>query len=190
MDHILGVLTEWSGCDDAQILGVTKRGASGIRNINATLHAMASTTKPKLEGWGFAEGDPIIYLVNDYRKELWNGSLGRIESILSSNRRRALLCSFDGARQEIPEEDFHRIDLAYGITVHKAQGSQFKRVIVPLVKTRLLDRTLIYTALTRGMEQVVFIGDRDPPSTTPPVLACLGLSIKLALSLPASERQG
>jgi exodeoxyribonuclease V alpha subunit len=161
MDHILGVLTEWSGCDDAQILGVTKRGASGIRNINATLHAMASTTKPKLEGWEFTEGDPIIYLVNDYRKELWNGSLGRIESILSSNRRRALLCSFDGARQEIPEEDFHRIDLAYGITVHKAQGSQFKRVIVPLVKTRLLDRTLIYTALTRGMEQVVFIGDRD-----------------------------
>ena len=56
---------------------------------------------------------------------------------------------------------FHRIDLAYAITVHKAQGSQFKRVIVPLAKSRLLDRTLIYTALTRGMEQVVFIGDRN-----------------------------
>jgi len=60
-----------------------------------------------------------------------------------------------------PEEDLHRIDLAYAITVHKAQGSQFKRVIVPIVRSRLLDRTLIYTALTRGMEQVVFIGDRD-----------------------------
>jgi exodeoxyribonuclease V alpha subunit len=161
MDHIIGVLSEWRGCSDAQVLGVTKRGASGIRSVNSTLHAMASTTKPKLEGWGFAEGDPIIYLVNDYQKELWNGSLGKIERVLSSNGRRFVLCCLDGERQEIPEEDFHRIDLAYAITVHKAQGSQFKRVIVPIVKSRLLDRTLIYTALTRGMEQVVFIGDQD-----------------------------
>ena len=152
-------------------LGVTKRGASGTRNINATLHAMASAAKPKLEGWAFAEGDPIIYLMNDYQKELWNGSLGRIESILSSNGRRSLLCCLDGARREIPEGDFHRIDLAYAITVHKAQGSQFKRVIVPIVKTRLLDRTLIYTALTRGVEQVVFVGDRgafNAAVTAPP----------------------
>jgi hypothetical protein len=57
------------------------------------------------------------------------------------------------------EEDFHRLYLAYAITVHKTQGFQFKRVIVPIAKTRLLDRTLIYTALTRGMEQVVFVSD-------------------------------
>ena len=171
MDYILGVLTAWRGCEDTQVLGVTKRGASGTRNINATLHAMASAAKPKLEGWAFAEGDPIIYLMNDYQKELWNGSLGRIESILSSNGRRSLMCCLDGARREIPEADFHRIDLAYAITVHKAQGSQFKRVIVPIVKTRLLDRTLIYTALTRGVEQVVFVGDRgafNAAVTAPP----------------------
>ncbi|MCI0365689.1 MAG: ATP-dependent RecD-like DNA helicase [Phycisphaerales bacterium] len=161
LDHIVGVLAAWSGCDDVQVLGVTKRGTSGIRSINATLHAMASAKKPKLEGWGIAEGDPIIYLENDYQKELWNGSLGKIESIVSSNGRCLLLCFLEGARHEIPEQDFHRIDLAYAITVHKAQGSQFKRVIVPVVRSRLLDRTLIYTALTRGMEQVVFIGDRD-----------------------------
>jgi exodeoxyribonuclease V alpha subunit len=169
MDNILGVLATWSG--DAQVLGVTKRGTSGIRNINATLHAMASADKPRLEGWGLAEGDPIIYLENDYQKELWNGSLGKIESILRSNEGRSLLCSLDGARQEIPEEDFHRIDLAYAITVHKAQGSQFKKVIVPVVRSRLLDRTLIYTALTRGIEQVVFIGDRgafEAAITAPP----------------------
>jgi exodeoxyribonuclease V alpha subunit len=171
MDQILRVLTEWSGCDDAQVLCVTKRGASGTRNINAMLQAMASATKPKLEGWGFTEGDPIIYLVNDYQKELSNGSLGRIESLLNLNGRRSLLCSLDGARQEILEEEFHRIGLAYAITVHKAQGSQFKRVIVPVVRSRLLDRTLIYTALTRGVEQVVFIGDRgafDAAVTAPP----------------------
>jgi ATP-dependent exoDNAse (exonuclease V) alpha subunit len=46
---------------------------------------MTSAARPKLEGRAFAEGDPIIYLVNDYRKELWNGSLGRIERVLNSN---------------------------------------------------------------------------------------------------------
>src|SRR6516225_7799458 len=51
MDEILRVLTEWSSCDDAQVLCVTKRGTNGTRNINASLHAKASATKPKLEGW-------------------------------------------------------------------------------------------------------------------------------------------
>jgi exodeoxyribonuclease V alpha subunit len=132
---------------------------------------MASAEKPTLEGWGFTEGDPIIYLANDYQKELWNGSLGKIESILRSNGARPLLCSLDGARREIQEEDFYRLDLAYASTVHKAQGSQFKKVIVPVNRSRLLDRTLIYTALTRGIEQVVFIGDRgafDAAITAPP----------------------
>ncbi|MGA2077303.1 MAG: AAA family ATPase [Terriglobia bacterium] len=118
MDQILAVLAEWRGCEDTQILGVTKRGASGTRSINATLHAIASATKPKLEGWGFSEGDPIIYLVNDYEKGLWNGSLGRIDGVLNSNGRQTVLCSLDGVRHEITEEDFHRIDLAYAITVH------------------------------------------------------------------------
>jgi exodeoxyribonuclease V alpha subunit len=160
MDHVLRVRAAWSGSDDVQVLAITKRGTCGIRNINGILQASASG-KPKVEEWGFAEGDPIIYLENDYQKELWNGSLGTIESVVTSNGKRVLVCSLDGARHEIPEEDFHRLDLAYAITVHKAQGSQFKKVIVPVVRSRLLDRTLIYTALTRGVEQVVFVGDRD-----------------------------
>jgi len=161
LDHILKVRTEWRECDDVQVLGVTRGGTSGTRNINATLHMIASVGKLKLEGWEFAEGDPIIHLVNDYQKELWNGSLGSIERIGNLNGRRSLLCSLDGVRHEIPEEDLHRIDLAYAITVHKSQGSQFNRVIAPVFGSRLLDRTLIYTALTRGVEQVVFIGDRN-----------------------------
>jgi exodeoxyribonuclease V alpha subunit len=99
-------------------------------------------------------------MANAYQKELWNGSLGWIEKIVGSNGRQSLLCCLDGVRHEVPEEDFHRLELAYAITVHKAQGSQFNRVIVPVFESRLLDRTLIYTAMTRGVEQVVFIGDR------------------------------
>ena len=161
MDNLLRVLTEWSGCDDVQTLGVIKRGANGIRAINATMHAYASAARKKLEGWDLAEGDPIIYLVNDNRRGLWNGSLGRIDRVMSSAGVRAMACSLDGVEHELLEEDFQHVDLAYAITVHKAQGSQFKRVIVPVTRSRLLDRTLIYTALTRGIEQVVFIGDRN-----------------------------
>ena len=50
---------------------------------------------------------------------------------------------------------------SYSITVHKSQGSQFKRVIVPIRESRLLDQTLIYTAVTRGIDQVVLVGDED-----------------------------
>jgi exodeoxyribonuclease V alpha subunit len=161
MDNLVRVLTAWSGCDDVQILGVIKRGSNGIRAINATMHAHASDARKKLEGWDLAEGDPIIYLVNDYRRGLWNGSLGRIDRVMSSAGVRAMACCLDGAEHELLEEDFQHVDLAYAITVHKAQGSQFKRVIVPVTRSRLLDHTLIYTALTRGIEQVVFIGDRN-----------------------------
>jgi exodeoxyribonuclease V alpha subunit len=161
MDSLLRVLTEWSGCDDVQILGIMKRGANGVRAINATMHVYSSATKRKLDGWELAEGEPIIYLVNDYQRGLWNGSLGRIDRVTSSAGKRSLVCSLDGVEHELLEEDFQHVDLAYAITIHKAQGSQFKRVIVPVTRSRLLDRTLIYTALTRGIEQVVFIGDRD-----------------------------
>ena len=57
-------------------------------------------------------------------------------------------------------EDKENLDLAYAISIHKAQGSQFRRVIVPVFPSRLLDRTLIYTAITRATEQVVILGDR------------------------------
>jgi exodeoxyribonuclease V alpha subunit len=56
MDNLLRVLTAWRGCDDVQILGVVKQGASGIHAINATMHACASATRKKLEGWDLAEG--------------------------------------------------------------------------------------------------------------------------------------
>jgi exodeoxyribonuclease V alpha subunit len=160
IDRVLGVRAEWSGCRDVQILSVTKRGASGTRNINAAMHALALDGKRRLDRWELAEGEPIIYTANDYQRELWNGSLGWVEEIVGSNGRQSLVCWLDGTRHEIREEEFHRLELAYAITVHKAQGSQFSRIIVPVSESRLLDRTLIYTAMTRGIEQVVFIGDR------------------------------
>ena len=74
----LAVGDTWIGCNDGQILGVTKRRGSRIRNIKSTLHVLVAAAKPKLEGWGFVEGDPIIYLENSYQKEFWKRLTGRI----------------------------------------------------------------------------------------------------------------
>ena len=105
LDSLLRVLTEWSESDGVQILGVIKR-ANGVRTINVTMHAYSSAAKKKLDGWNLAEGEPIIYLVNDYRRGLWNGSLGRIDRVISTAGRRSLVCSLDGAEHELPEKSF------------------------------------------------------------------------------------
>jgi exodeoxyribonuclease V alpha subunit len=67
----------------------------------------------------------------------------------------------DGVRRPIVEEMLDDLELGYAITVHKAQGSQWPRVIVPLTGHRLLDRTLVYTAVTRAQRQVLLVGDED-----------------------------
>lgn len=160
IDHVMAGLKD---CEDVQILGATKHGNCGVVNINATFHAINSAGRKSVAGWSFAEGDPVIYLRNDYERELWNGSLGRIDAVNvggGQTPNTSLSCTFDGAAHTVEVKDFDKIALAYAITVHKAQGSQFERVVVPIIKSRLLDRTLIYTALTRGVEQVVFVGDR------------------------------
>jgi exodeoxyribonuclease V alpha subunit len=101
----------------------------------------------------FEPGDPVLFGRNDYERELFNGSLGQVIEVRDGGQ---LLCEFDGVEQEL--DDRIDLQLAYGITVHKSQGSQFPRVIVPIVRNRMLDRSLIYTALTRAVEQAVFVG--------------------------------
>ena len=71
------------------------------------------------------------------------------------------MASFDGVRHYILDTDIDSLELAYSITVHKAQGSQFRRVIIPVRKSRILDRTFVYTAATRAQLQVVFVGDLE-----------------------------
>jgi exodeoxyribonuclease V alpha subunit len=166
IDLLERVTEKLRGLEDVQILGVTKRGVCGVKNINSIFHAMHAEAKGRAVGQELVEGDPVIYLANDYGKELWNGSLGRVEAVShdpsnGGKAARFLSCRFEGVRHEIGEEDLVNIDLAYAITVHKAQGSQFRRVVMPVVRSRLLDRSLLYTALTRGIEQIIFIGDRE-----------------------------
>jgi exodeoxyribonuclease V alpha subunit len=65
----------------------------------------------------------------------------------------------DGVKREITQDLLPNLELAYAITVHKSQGSQFKRIIIPVRRSRLLDRNLLYTAITRAQTQVILVGD-------------------------------
>lgn len=147
------------GPREVQILGIIKSGPAGVRNINSTFHQFLNKGRNRLPTWNLAEGDPIIYTTNDYERELFNGTLGHVEKVFLNGTTR-VTANFDGRVIELSEDDLGNTDLAYAITVHKSQGSGFQRVVIPITRSRLLDRTLIYTALTRGIEQVVFVGDR------------------------------
>jgi exodeoxyribonuclease V alpha subunit len=116
----------------------------------------------EFEFWDrYSVGDKVMYLKNDPELRLNNGTLGVVINISGET----LVIDFEDADSpvEVRPDDLDKLALAYAVTTHKAQGSQFRRVIIPIVPSpRLLDNALIYTALTRGMEQVVFIGDSRP----------------------------
>jgi exodeoxyribonuclease V alpha subunit len=108
------------------------------------------------------ERDKILFTRNDYPLGLRNGSLGFIEEAMHATLPDSpvLRANFEGLRVDISAKDLAHLTHAYGITFHKSQGSQFKRVIVVLKRSRVLTREALYTALTRGVEQVVLVGSR------------------------------
>ncbi len=110
---------------------------------------------------GFCEGCPIMFTENDWPRELYNGMLGFIDRAFDSPSADGTVCiaRLDGKQISLDAEDLKRIQRSFAITIHKAQGSQWRRVIIPISKSRLLDRSLVYTAITRGVEQVVLVGD-------------------------------
>lgn len=153
------ITSYWKG-EDWQILSPVNDGPGGINEINESFH-LRNLKEGGLGGFKYGVGDPVIYLVNDYDRELMNGTLGCIVSV-SSEWKSGLTIDFEGVQHFLASNELPgRIALAYAISVHKSQGSQFNRVIVVVKKSRTLDNSLIYTALTRGVEQVVFVGNRE-----------------------------
>lgn len=144
----------------------------GVHRINRTIQDMldrrllekhgrqrATYVPNEFEFWErYSAGDKVMYLKNNPELKLNNGTLGVIVDV----REKTLVIDFEDADGpvEIGPSDLDKLMLAYAITTHKAQGSQFRRVIIPIVPSpKLLDNALVYTALTRGIEQVVFVGD-------------------------------
>jgi exodeoxyribonuclease V alpha subunit len=155
MPLVIELLGDLGGTEECQILGAIKNGPIGMKAVNASLHRLRAVGRDEWQG--YTAGDPVIWLTNDYERRLFNGTLGMVESVGKGSA----TVLWDGHEQPLAHvfEDLECLDLAYGITIHKSQGSQFRRVIVPVFPTRLLDRTLLYTAVTRASEQVVLLGD-------------------------------
>jgi len=154
LQRIFDVANDLGGEGACQVIGAVKTRSAGVLTINSYFHDMLTTGRDQLHG--FAEGEPVLWTVNDYKRGLFNGSLGRVVTA-----KRCLRVAFDGISHDLEGADAEDMLHAYAITVHKSQGSQFELVIVPVFPSRILDRTLLYTAITRAEKQVVLIGDRQ-----------------------------
>ncbi|WP_417431394.1 AAA family ATPase [Kiloniella sp.] len=156
VERILDIVNDLGGMHESRVIGAIKGGPAGTKTINKVFHELLTPGKP--ETAGFAQGEPVIWTENNYDLCLMNGSLGTVTDASFTG---SIKVNFEGEDKMIPEEEYDVLEHAYAITCHKSQGSQFKRVIIPIYSSKLLDRTLLYTAVTRAQEQVVLIGDRD-----------------------------
>jgi exodeoxyribonuclease V alpha subunit len=111
-------------------------------------------------GWRFQIGDKVIRTENGYDKDVFNGDIGIVERIDSVEHE--VTIRFDDRLVKYDFGELDEISLAYAITIHKSQGSEFPAVVIPLATQHymLLQRNLIYTGITRGKRLLVLIGQR------------------------------
>jgi len=150
-----------NGLLEIQVLTPMNRGALGTEALNHLLQARLnpqSKTGVVLGGTRFATGDKVIQVKNDYEKEVFNGDIGRIVSI--SREPLVFTIDYDGRAIEYMVDEMENVKLAYATTIHKAQGCEYPAVVIPLTTQHfpLLQRDLLYTAITRGKRLVVIVG--------------------------------
>jgi exodeoxyribonuclease V alpha subunit len=148
---------------DIQVLSPMNRGAAGAKALNLALQAALNPHgAPRLERFGtaFAPGDKVMQVENDYDSEVYNGDVGRVVSVDAEAG--ALVVDFDGREVPYDAGELDRLVLAYATTIHKSQGSEYPAVVVPLGTEHypMLQRRLVYTAITRGRRLVVVVGSR------------------------------
>ncbi len=169
-DKLLQVVTERIprrfGLDpiaDIQVLSPMNRGGLGAGALN---HELKQRLNPGREptvarfGCTYSAGDKVIQTVNDYDKDVFNGDIGRIARIDPTDQ--TVFVDFDGRRVAYDYGDLDELSLAYATTVHKSQGSEYPAVVIPIATSHymLLERNLLYTAVTRGRKLVVLVGQR------------------------------
>jgi exodeoxyribonuclease V alpha subunit len=150
---------------DVQVLAPMTRSELGVRNLNARLQETfnpAGTGVVQIErfGWTFRAGDKVLQTVNNYDKDIFNGDIGRINSIDEHEQETEV--DFDGKRVLYDFGELDELALAYALSIHKSQGSEYPAVIIPLHMQHflMLQRNLLYTGITRGRKLVVLVGSK------------------------------
>jgi exodeoxyribonuclease V alpha subunit len=148
--------------DDIQVLTPMNRGGLGARALNVELQQRLNPdAEPRVSrfGWTYAPGDKVMQTLNNYDKDVFNGDIGRIAAIDEAEG--VVRVEYDGRPVEYDLGDLDEISLAYAVTVHKSQGSEYPAVVIPIATQHytLLERNLLYTAVTRGRRLVVIIGE-------------------------------
>ena len=151
---------------DIQVLAPMNRGQLGARNLNVVLQSVlnpAAEEKAEIEryGWTFRVGDRVIQTENSYGRDVFNGDLGIVASL---NRiEQELVVNFEGRPVTYDYADLDELSLAYVLTIHKSQGSEYPCVVIPIHTQHylMLRRNLLYTAVTRGKQLVVLVGTRN-----------------------------
>jgi len=147
---------------DVQVLTPMHKGLCGSENLNRELQATLNPSGPVIQRFGrtYRVGDRVMQVRNNYDKDVFNGDLGRVKKIDLIEQQ--VIVEFDG--REIPYEftDMDEMLPAYAISVHKSQGNEYPCVIVPLLTQHfvLLQRNLLYTAITRGKKLVILVGSK------------------------------
>lgn len=147
---------------DIQVLTPMRKGLIGLENLNLRLQELLrSDAGVRERGSGaFLVGDKVMQLRNNYDKDVFNGDIGFVARV--DEEAEILGVDYEGRQVVYEVADRNELQLAYAVTVHKSQGSEFPCVIIPLHTTHyaLLQRNLLYTALTRGRKLVVVVGSR------------------------------
>lgn len=146
--------------DRIQVLTPMQRGVVGAANLNLLLQQALNPSGPSLSrgGYTYRQGDRVMQLRNNYDKDVFNGDLGYIREV--DTEERTLKVDFDGKWIEYDITELDELTLAYATTIHKAQGSEYPIVVMPVLMTHfvMLQRNLIYTGITRAKKICVLIG--------------------------------
>lgn len=149
---------------EVQVLTPMNRSELGARQLNARLQQVLNPARsgPQVEryGWTFRVGDKVLQTINDYDKEVFNGDIGKITAINAVDQE--LTVDFEGQEVAYDFGELDELALAYALTVHKSQGSEYAAVVIPLHTQHfmMLQRNLLYTGLTRGKKLVVLVGTK------------------------------
>lgn len=154
---------------EIQILAPMYRGQAGINNLNVLMQELLNPLTDGIEflfnDIKFRKGDKVLHLVNDAEANVFNGDIGYITDLIpakyTESKQDEIFINFDGTEVIYPRNDWIKITLAYAMSIHKSQGSEFQVVILPITRQsgRMLQRNLIYTAITRSKSKLVMLGE-------------------------------